>query len=492
MKKNVKFRNHFFMVVENLLSMWILWIYLLVTIFGEGSFDEKIGSIALFGGVLLFCFVLNFITWRKTTYMFDDNAIIIERNSISKKVTTIAMSNIATVNINRSFIQGILGIRKVKVDTNSTLSTNSEVEIYLKKDDALLFQKTIMDIIDGNEDKEMSEIQENTDMVAQKKNAASVVDILLHCIFTMKIVEIIVVAVAGGFMIMTETALEEGDSVGGVMGIISTFILVGGVVISFFNSFFAYYKLQAIRNGNEINISYGFFDKKNFKIPVNKIVSVKIVEPLIGRIFKKAYGEVVCVGMGDEEKELSLLSLCMNRDELAAKLQEILPECIPDEINEDESLYTYVAEDKKALLVRILKSIFYSACIIIGGIIGISIFNDDVSEIFGAFGVVLLVICAVIFAFGVLKNKTSGYVIYKDYIKVVDGAFNRTANFIPYKRIEYMTIKKSPVTFLFGLETANISTKSGNIVDMLTNTCYVNSKDISMIKEQFHQVYKRS
>lgn len=488
MNKNVKFRNHFFMVVESLLSMWILWLYLALTIFGEGSFKEKLGSIGLIGGILLFIFVLNFITWRKTTFMFDENAIVVEKNTLSKKVTTIAMSNIATVNINRSFLQGIFGIRKVKVDTNSTLSMNSEVEIYLKKDDALLFQQTIMQIVDG---KEKNEIVEN-EVVEQKNKAACVVDILLHCIFTMKIVEIIVVAVAGGFMIMTETALEEGDSVGGVMGIISTIILVVGVAITFLKSFFAYYKLQATRIGNEINISYGFFDKKTFKIPVNKIVSIKIVEPLIGRLFKKAYGEIVCVGMGDEEKELSLLSLCMNRDELAERLKEILPECIPNEIKENDGMYAYINEDKKALLVRMLKSIFYALCIIIGGIIGISIFNDDMSELFGAFGIVLLVICVVIFAFGILKNKTSGYIIYKDYIKVVDGAFNRSSNFIPYKRIEYMEIKKSPVTLMFGIETANISTKSGKIVDMITSTCYVKSKDMSMIKEQFYQMYKRS
>ncbi len=505
MEKNVKFRNHFFMVIENLLSLWILWIYFIVSIFSDEDLESKMGTLLVCGGVILFVFILNIITWRKTTFIFDENALIVEKNTITKTTTTIAMDNIATVNINRSFLQAILGIRKVKVDTNSSSNGSSELEIYLSKNDAIIFQQTIMSYIGGADENVVNEKLTEEESLHDGQNAtlkskkdcvysdkAGVDDIILHCIYTMQIITIVITAISAGFLLMSEAELDEGETLGGAMSIL-TFVIMGiGIVISALKSFFAYYKLEAVRYANEISISYGFFDKKEFKMPVNRIVCIKIKEPLIGRLFKKAYAEIVCVGMGDEEKELSLISLCTSKRVLAAKLHALLPEFIPEEVKNANELYLIKKEDKRALSIRVIMSVFIMGCFIIGALIGISIFGDDLTEIFSIFGIIVLLMCLLILVYGICKNRTSGYAVDSKYFRIANGAFNREIYFVPYDRIEHMKIDKSPVYKLLSLATANIFIKSGGVLSVeMIKTCYINDRDIELIREKYRQSYSR-
>ena len=493
MNTNNKFRNHFFIVIEQMISMWILWLYLGVTIFSKDDLSEKKYGILIVAGILLIVFIFSFLRWKKTTYEITNDAIVVERNTLTKVKTTISISNITAVNINRNVSEAILGTRRVKIDTNSSASLNAEVEIVLKKDDAERLQSTLMRLIDGEV------IRENTEEVtADEKEKlktikkASLDDIFFHCIFTMKIVEIVVASVIAGFMLLSESEIDEGESAGGIMSVISFAIFVVGIIISFMKSFFAFYKLESVRCANEINISYGFFDKKEFRVPVSKIVSLKVKQPLIGRIFKKAYAEIVCVGMGNEENEMSLLSLCMDKKMLAMKLHKLLPEFIPEEVANVDEFYCVKKEPKKGLTVRVCKSIFYMLSLIIGGLIGIAITNDNISEIFGVFGVVLLTLCLLILLYGVFKNLYSGYSLDKKFFRIVNGAFNKEMSIVPYKKIEYMQIKKTPVHKIYGLSNVLLSTKSGALADIIISSCYMTNEDIVLAKEKYHNSYKRA
>ncbi len=490
MEKNVKFRNHFFMVIESLLSMWLVWLYLILSIFSDEPFEEKIGAIGICLAIILFILIINIISWCKTTFVFDENAIVMEKNTLTKTNITVSMSNIATVNINRSVLQAILGIRKVKIDTNSSSSTTSELEIYLSKKDAYALQQAIMSYIKGE-----IEVNDGDETKEKLKSStqASFYEIIFHCVYTLRIVEILATVVAGAFLILSETQLDEGESVGGAMGVITMIIAVIGLVVSFLKSFFAYYKLEAVRIQNELNVSYGFFDKKTFRIPINRIVAIKIKEPLIGRIFKKAYAEIVCVGMGDEEKELSLVSLCVSRKLLATKLHSLLPEFIPEEISNADEFYMFNREDEKGIAVRMLKSLIYMLSLIIGAFVGIGIFGDDWSEILSIFGLIVLGFCLLILAYGICKNRTSGYAVDGKYLRIANGAFNRETLFVPYDKIEHMTINKSPVYKLFGLANAKVFIKSGGMLSVeILETCYINDKDIQLIKGKYKKSYARS
>lgn len=485
MEKNVKFRNHFFMVIEGFLGYWwiILWvIYMAIT---EEEIEDKLYTAGILAAIMAVVMIFNLIKWRKTTYIFNENAFIVEKDTLFSKKNTIAMTNISTVNINRSIFQGMFGVRKVKIDTNSAASMDSEISIYLNKQDAISLQKAIMDIIEGKMEASNEEEKKDT-------RKASIEEILLHCVFSLKVIQAVIAAISIGGFILSGAELEGDESAGGVMGIISVVIFIVGIFISFMKSFLVYYKLSAVRTGNELSISYGFFDYKTFKIPVNKIVAVKIVEPLIGRIFKKAYAEVVCVGMGDEEKELSLLSLCTSKKLLAAKLHMLLPEFIPEEVNNVKEFYTMKKESKKAILVRIGKSLFVIGCLIIGVVIGVNLAGESDAGFNMVVAFSTLIIGAIILLYDLSKNFNYGYSLDNKYLRIATGAFSKTIYIVPYKNIEFVTIKKSPVYKMFGLATSLISTKSGSIVSfMIIETGYIEDKDIDIILNNFNQSFSR-
>ncbi len=484
MSKNVKFRNHFFMVFEVLINLWWLILWGIVQIVSDKSVEETLMTIGVFTVVICVIFILSIFRWRKTTYVVTDNAFIVEKNTLFRSKNTVAMSNISTVNINRSLIQGIFGIRKVKIDINSSASAKSEIDICLKKKNAEELQNLIMDIIQGNSVNETQEIKET-----KETKVATFEEIFLHCIFTLKIIEIIILAISLASFMMPGATLDEGESAGGVLGFISIAIFVVGIIISMAKTFFAYHKFTAIRNADELSISYGFFDNKEFKIPVSKIVSVKIVEPLIGRLFKKAYAEIVCVGMGDEEKELSLVSLCTSKKVLAVKLHMLLPEFIPNEITNAETFYEIKKEDKRSIIVRVVSSVLLLVCFAIGIYIGIDMAGVDTKEIYPFFLGVTLALCILIILYSILKTFSSGYSVDNNYLRIIVGAFNKYTFIVPYKKIEYCIIKKSPIYKMFKLEKMIVSTKSSSMIGTLIETSYLSDEDVMIIKERFKNTY---
>ena len=248
MEKSVKFRNHFFIVIESLCKIWVVFLWLILQFISTEPLKKNVWDIAITTAIIVIDFFLSLFIWRKTTYVFDENALVVEKNAFVKKKQTIVMSNITTVNINRTILQAIFGVRLVKVDTNSSVSTDSEIKIYLSKKDAIEFQKTIMEFVSGNKE-EPAESVENTEMVNENtedkeekkskvKNTsqASFEEIFFHCIFTLKIMQIVIFALSFGSAVLTSADLDEGESAGGVMSIITAAILIVGIIISFLQS----------------------------------------------------------------------------------------------------------------------------------------------------------------------------------------------------------------------------------------------------------------
>ena len=307
MENNIRFRNTFLMVIEQVLSMGSLWFMVIVSaLFGDGG---KLGAAVflILMGITAVVLVFHTIGWARTFICFDGQALIIEKNTLFKSTTTVALSNISNINVNRNILQAILGFRKIKVDTNTSFGSDAEIEIYLKQDDAYEFQKYIMELVKGHVPTVQKKSQDSdiSDTMSMP-SAASLKDIAAHCFYTLKFIEILMISLWGSFIVMFQAVPDEWDTPGSIVkifGVITIVIGISGAIITVAKSFLAYYKLEAVRNDDELNISYGFFDKKQFRIPIRKIGAIKIKQPLLGRPFHRYYAEIACVGMGDDENE---------------------------------------------------------------------------------------------------------------------------------------------------------------------------------------------
>ena len=96
--------------------------------------------------ILVIDAIYNILVWRKTYISIDQGTIIIERNTINKKINTFGIKNIANINIEQNLFERIISTCKVKIDTDS-LSTadQTDIEIVLKKNIADEFKRTILE-----------------------------------------------------------------------------------------------------------------------------------------------------------------------------------------------------------------------------------------------------------------------------------------------------------------------------------------------------------
>ena len=157
---NVKLRCHFSIVFE---SLWQFWLIIIVMLFNEIDsiieIAEDIGRDGLralmesggIWGVLaillisLIVFGIQFLRWRKTWIILEDNLVIIEKNTLNRKKNTIAVENISAVNMERNLFERIVGTYRIKLDTNSMTTANeTDVSIVFREDLAVEFRKTLL------------------------------------------------------------------------------------------------------------------------------------------------------------------------------------------------------------------------------------------------------------------------------------------------------------------------------------------------------------
>ena len=156
MEENRRFRNHISIIVERtggiLIALLILFIPSLLENIDEAVeagmelLDGK-GLLVNLGILLLFIIIIaaQVIVWSKTYISIQDNAVIIERNTLNKKKNTIGIRSISNINTEQNLFEMLLGTCKVKLDTNSRSTADStDVKIVLKKADARWFKQEVM------------------------------------------------------------------------------------------------------------------------------------------------------------------------------------------------------------------------------------------------------------------------------------------------------------------------------------------------------------
>ena len=145
METGKKFRNHISVVAE---EVWGSILALLILVFVQGlpelaetsaddlSFLADKGLWIVLGLTVILAVLIGnrLLVWARTYIYLEDNAIVIEKNTVNKKKNTIGIKNISNINLERNLFEMLVGTCKVKLDTNS-LSTadKTDVKIVLKK-----------------------------------------------------------------------------------------------------------------------------------------------------------------------------------------------------------------------------------------------------------------------------------------------------------------------------------------------------------------------
>lgn len=486
MEFNEKFRCHASIIVEKVFQLfWVILIFM-AGIFGDFLEEDAqysprdiVLACIVAAAVILIPFIYNVLVWRKTWIYIDENAIVMEKNTINKKKITIAMVNVANVNIERNMFQTLIGTCKVKIETNSvTTDTNADMEIVLNVERASALQAKVMSYIseDSHEPVNIEAEEYN-----HRDDGAGNKEILKHCICTLNVwVIVFVVACVGAIIFFTSQGMEWADnedsgSGGGIAGIISTIVLAVGAIYSVLNSFLVYYKFMAYREGDRIHISYGFFHKKTHNISVKRINSIKIVSPVIGRIFGTAYVQVICAGIGNDPTEMSYLTLATSRD----KVYDIIHQLIPELSLEDQLLEKIQHPPKNTIKIEAIREIVWIAVLFMGAFI--AAMAKDIPEAYNKY--VGLAICGFVvlqIIYRILKYRTGGWYVGENTGAFRSGVLTSTIMVFQYKKVEHMKIHKGPLENAFHLNRGDVFFKAelGNgVVEM----CPIEEKNMELL-----------
>lgn len=456
MKEN-RFRCHFSVVLENLGSAF--WVILMCFVMQLDNLNELIRDIARGGiqatealigigvlfGVLLFIFLIHAVIWSKTWISIEDEAIVIEKRTINRKINTIGMKNISNINMEQNILERILGTYKIKLDTNSKSTADStDVKIVLSKEMAIYFKDQVM--LHMNEEVESKEKKEEVKYDVEY----SPKDIIMHCVYTAGIFALLTMIATIIGIIVGIRALHTGtvliDSIVNVIGsIFAALIIIIPILQSLVKDFFIYFGFRVRRNKDKIYLSYGLLKKRDYAISVDKINAVEIVSPLISRILGRQYVKVICIGVGDEQNENSMILLSENKKNLKKRLDILLPE-----FSDQEMVLT--KRNKKSICSE-LPSLIIITLLLLVTVLAVCIFNVfDIPMLWvqvligiACVGLEIFILVCIYLSF-----KTCGVCLDDEVLLIQNGMFQRTLTKIPYGKIQQMEYSQGPISRHFG------------------------------------------
>ena len=483
--QGMRFRNHISIIAEQTGGLLIALLIVLVPSLLE-NIDELMetglefmdGKWLLVNlGLILFFLViiaLQFAVWSKTYISLQDNAVVIERNTLNKKKNTIGIRNISNINTEQNLFEMLLGTCKVKLDTNSRSTADStDVKIVLKKADALAFKQEVTRRIRDAESgagKGFSAQQAAAGAPGEALRGEAMMpagdageaedydvrsdlgDILQHGFFSVNIlsVAVIILGIAGAVRTVFQIVGDPDAAqtlIGAASGVLVAALIVASALWDTVKDFVRYYDFRAKRRGDKIYIRYGFFKKVEYTVPVDKIQALRLKQSFVARLGKRYMAEIVNVGMGDDNDEKnSFLILYSTEAKLNERLTALLPEFLDaaGAAVERQPSSVWAAWSVPALIYTVIVAACAAVC------------ASAMPEyaLWAAAGAAALEFCLA--AGMILKYLTDGSLAGNDFLKLAKGYFARTYLIVRYRKIQYVCFSRNPLAKACGIRKGEI------------------------------------
>ena len=330
----VKQRCHFSIILEKAGKFLVFWFILafsqiddLIDLLEEPVTDETLRYTLFAGGGLLLALLLvvfyQFLVWRKTFVYFEGNTIVVERNTINRKKSTYSLANISNVNMEQNLFEMLIHTKRIKLDTDSfSTADQTDISIVFSEQKAQAFRTEVLSRM------------KTLALQPKTSAAASIKQILLHCICTIPaffffllavcIMTISVILFSSDVSLAELLESEEDASFSGQMLAIAVLVITYGYQI--LKRFSSFYQFRCSRNKDKLLIHYGLFRKQDFTMPVQRINAVKIVQAPLARLLGYYEAQIICIGVGDSAEEKAQILLCQKKKDFYQQLAQLLPE----------------------------------------------------------------------------------------------------------------------------------------------------------------------
>ena len=390
-----RFRNHISIVAEQLGRG--LWFVGAVAVGGVvqnvreaaqlAQLGREAGGAVLQGLLVALVFLVILVAWQvlvwaRTFISIDGTTLVIERNTLNRKVNTIGIGNISNVNTEQNLFEMLVGTCKIKIDTNSLSTADStDVKIVLKKREAEAFCARITRIME-----ELAGGQERKSIAEMLLGAAVVLLIFVSAVWD----------------------------------------LIKG--------FIQYYDFKVLRREDKLYISYGLLKKVRYTIPVDKINALKITQSIQGRLTGRWMAEIINVGMGDDQEDRkSFLLLYDKKDRNAQRIRELLPEFAGAREGEPER------SPRRVWGIWAVGLLVWAGALLVGAFGAAEFWPQYRRWIFGA----AVLVSGWTLLMQVFAYRTAGMCVKGDFLILSQGYLGRRSLAIRFGKIQYLRLKQN-------------------------------------------------
>lgn len=263
--------------------------------FATTLFTDGIGRYAwtFFGLSVVFMVVTSILRYKNFQFKVSDKQLILNSGILTKEVTNIPLERIQSVQLHQNFVQRILRITGLKIDTAGSVTQELEISALTKtKAKAMLkeLRKEQSELVDlkpeeGEEEIAVTEIKEQIEEPQVK-----LVDLDFKALLMLAITEnhirngLIAIAFISGyagqyldyseeFLInaFDDYAPELIESTLTQVVVFIFFFLILSVFLSFVQVILKFYDFRASVGHNSFEIKAGLIKRNEFTVPLNKI-----------------------------------------------------------------------------------------------------------------------------------------------------------------------------------------------------------------------------
>lgn len=430
MKEKNWFRSSFLSIFDN--TFKLTWIAVLAIITNFAIITKKISEfnlnininllLIIFLLLFIFCvFIYNLVIWRISRFEIKDKIIVIYKNIFIKDKKEFLIDNIANISISKNIFERISKLTRIRIFENEKkkLFCNFDIVVNQKT-----FNKYILPFLKKNN----INISKNAN---KHKIRFSIFDIFKHSFLSIPVSSIVVII---NFILLIFTMIRSGtllkELLYNFLGLIITLVgFILPVIYSILKNVIKYIFFEIKRENEYIVLSYGFFTKKEYIIPVSKINGVIIDVSFLSKIFGCYKLNIINSGIGDKKNELEMLFPISRKNKCRELIKIILPE------------YNIEMEHKRqpyeAIIIIGIKIMFVMLAIIIP-----LIYLDIKIAIY----ISLILLISILFFYFVKRT-----IISDKYICIINGIFVKRIRIINYNKIEKIEIKEGIISKKFGI-----------------------------------------
>lgn len=385
-------------------------------------------------GFVLILAIFSFVKWYFKVYWIENNILHIKQGVFVKKESYLNKERVQTISTASNIIYQLFGLTKLKIET---AGGGSEPEVTLagiKEEEA----KELIDLLNKVEAEEPLKEEES---LPQETNTT---------IYQLTAKEILLASLTSGqfgllfsglFFLYTQfdnvlpkwlidkiesyvkdNSVYELLYMGAILIVISWVISTIGYALKHAN-----FTVQ--RNGNEIRISQGLFEKKEMVLKLHRIQALTMKEGILRQPFGYCSLEVEVIQSIDTKDMHVILHPLMKKKDV----QELLTYLkLPYDMEEE------IVHLPKAALSRYLIMGWMILGAIAAPIIGASVYFEQYSALF-----TLVPLFLFFTILGYAKYKTGGYAITGDQVTLVHRGIAKYTGFVKRRHVQAMTKSQS-------------------------------------------------